>query len=220
MVAMDVQLDESATKFLLEQAKHFPNEVRRAFYYACGVSLRNMRSRMSGKSSKIAKWDDFTKRYRERAHWATARTFGGSLMFPNGRQLTMEPQGDRVRIGWIGPLEGAAVIFMRGGTEATTSSWRHDRYREGFQHGEVPRVSVTPERPVIDQVNEEASRHLADWTLGAFGKVMSGRIKSWELKYQRNSQTKMGAAAAGRVAKALGGIAMLQHYERVKRGDY
>ena len=49
MVAMDVQLDEKSTKLLLAEAKRFPKEVRRAFYYSCGITLRIMRGRMSGK---------------------------------------------------------------------------------------------------------------------------------------------------------------------------
>ena len=43
MVAMDVQLDEKSTKLLLAEAKRFPKEVRRAFYYSCGITLRIMR---------------------------------------------------------------------------------------------------------------------------------------------------------------------------------
>lgn len=195
MIRMDVELDERSTKFLIEQARTFPREVRRAFYYACGISLRIMRSRMSGRSDKIARWDDFTKRLRERCHWATAGTFGGHLMYPNGRQLTMQPEGDRVRIGWIGALEDYAARFQDGGSEDTTPDWRHSCYQKGFAKGEVPTVAVTPARPVVQQTNDESSKHVAEWTLGAFDKVMSRRIKAWQFRYYRSTHTQRGALA-------------------------
>ena len=207
MVAMDVQLDEKSTKLLLAEAKRFPKEVRRAFYYSCGITLRIMRGRMSGKSKHIAKWDEFTKRYRAMAKWDSAQTFGGKLMWPDKKKLTMEPEGDRVRIGWIGSMEEAARIFQEGGSAETTSEWRHYRYKQGFMHGEVPRVAVTPERPVVAQAQAEASKHLADWTLGAFVKVLNGKIKRWEVRYRENSGTKAGARAAAYGAKATDAVA-------------
>ena len=207
MVAMDVQLDEKSTKLLLAEAKRFPKEVRRAFYYSCGITLRIMRGRMSGKSKHIAKWDEFTKRYRAMAKWDSAQTFGGKLMWPDKKKLTMEPEGDRVRIGWIGSMEDAARRFQEGGSAETTSEWRHYRYKQGFKPGEVPRIAVTPERPVVAQAQEDAQRHVADWTLGAFAKIMQGKIKAWEIRYQKNSWTKAGARAAAYGAKATDAVA-------------
>ena len=207
MVAMDVQLDERSTKLLLAEAKRFPREVRRAFYYSCGITLRIMRGRMSGKSKHIAKWDEFTKRYRAMAKWDSAQTFGGKLMWPDKKKLTMEPEGDRVRIGWIGSMEDAARRFQEGGSAETTSEWRHYRYKQGFKPGEVPRIAVTPERPVVAQAQEDAQRHVADWTLGAFAKIMQGKIKAWEIRYQKNSWTKAGARAAAYGAKATDAVA-------------
>ena len=207
MVAMDVQLDEKSTKLLLAEAKRFPKEVRRAFYYSCGITLRIMRGRMSGKSKHIAKWDEFTKRYRAMANWDSAHTFGGKLMWPDKKKLTMEPEGDRVRIGWIGSMEDAARRFQEGGSAETTSEWRHYRYKQGFKPGEVPRIAVTPERPVVAQAQEDAQRHVADWTLGAFAKIMQGKIKAWEIRYQKNSWTKAGARAAAYGAKATDAVA-------------
>lgn len=207
MVAMDVQLDERSTKLLLAEAKRFPREVRRAFYYSCGITLRIMRGRMSGKSKHIAKWDEFTKRYRAMANWDSAHTFGGKLMWPDKKKLTMEPEGDRVRIGWIGSMEDAARRFQEGGSAETTSEWRHYRYKQGFKPGEVPRIAVTPERPVVAQAQEDAQRHVADWTLGAFAKIMQGKIKAWEIRYQKNSWTKAGARAAAYGAKATDAVA-------------
>lgn len=193
MVAMDVQLDEVSTKMLLNAARDFPRQVRRAFYYSCGIALRMMRGRMSGKNKHIAKWDEFTKRYRAMATWDSAHAFGGKLMWPDKKKLTMEPEGDRVRIGWIGPLEAPAERFQEGGSEETTKEWRHYRYKQGFVHGEVPQVAVTPRRPVIEQVNTEARQHLAEWTLGNLAKVLDGRIKAWETRYTSlSTDTKRG----------------------------
>lgn len=183
MVAMDVQLDEVSTKMLLKAARDFPRQVRRAFYYSCGIALRMMRGRMSGKNSHIAAWDEFTKRYRAKATWDSAHTFGGKLMWPDKKKLTMEPEGDRVRIGWIGALEAPAERFQEGGSEETTKEWRHYRYKQGFAHGEVPRVAVTPRRPVIEQVETDARQHLAEWTMSALVRVLDGRIKTWETRY-------------------------------------
>lgn len=206
MFAMDVQLDEKSTKYLLMEAKRFPREVRRAFYYSCGITLKIMRGRMTGKSPYIAKWDDFTRRYREKATWDSAHTFGGKLMWPDKKKLTMQPEGDRVRIGWIGSMEEAAQTFQDGGSEETSSEWRQARYRQGFLTGEVPRVSVTPSRPVVAQAQEDAASHVADWTLGAFVKIMQGKIKAWEIRYRKNSGTKAGAQAASNAAAAAQGI--------------
>lgn len=183
MVAMDVQLDKQSEKMLLDAARKFPREVRRAFYYSCGTALRMMRGMMNGKNKHIARWDDFTRRYREKATWDSAHTFGGKLMWPDKKKLTMKPEGDRVRIGWIGPLEGPAERFMEGGSEETTKEWRHDRYKQGFSHGEVPRVAVTPPRPVIQQVETEARQHLSEWTMSALVRVLDGRIKAWKTRY-------------------------------------
>lgn len=206
MVAMDVQLDEKSTKLLLAEAKRFPKEVRRAFYYSCGITLRIMRGRMSGKSKHIAKWDEFTKRYRAIAKWDSAHTFGGKLMWPD-KKLTMEPEGDRVRIGWIGSMEEAARIFQEGGNRHNSWEWRRNRVEQGFMLHEVPEWSNTPQRPVVAQAQAEASKHLADWTLGAFVKVLNGKIKRWEVRYRENSGTKAGARAAAYGAKASDAVA-------------
>jgi hypothetical protein len=213
MVAMDVQLDERSTRLLTEEAKRFPREVRRAFYYSCGIVLRMMRGRMSGKNKHIAAWDDFTKRYRAKATWDSAHTFGGNLMWPDKKKLTMQPEGDRVRIGWIGSLEEAAIRFQNGGSEETSKEWRHFRYKEGFKHGEVPRIAVTPSRPVVAQAMADAEKNLANWTLGAFAKVMEGKIKAWDMRYQENPGTQAGARAASR---ARGGETILEKINRLK----
>ena len=210
MVAMDVQLDENATRLLTAEAKNCPREVRRAFYYACGITLRNMRSMMSGKSSKVAKWDDFTKKYRAMATWDSAGVFGGKLMWPDKKKLTMEPEGDRVRIGWIGPLEFPAERFQEGGSEPTTSEWRHCRYKQGFKHGEVPRMAVTPPRPIIAPCIEEGNRHLAEWVLGAYVRILQGKIHRWDVRYTATSATRAGAKA---VITQMGSVRRVSRYQ-------
>ena len=183
MVVMDVQLDKQSERMLLDAARKFPREVRRAFYYSCGIALRMMRGRMSGKNKHIARWDDFTRRYREKATWDSAHTFGGKLMWPDKKKLTMEPEGDRVRIGWIGPLEAPAERFQEGGTSHNGWDWRRARVEQGFSMHEVPEQSVTPPRPVIQQVETEARQHLSEWTMSALVRVLDGRIKAWETRY-------------------------------------
>ncbi len=211
MIAMDVRLSDRSNKFLVEQARKFPREVRRAFYYACGVALRNMRSMMDGKTSKrrknnLAKWDDFTRQFRAKQSvtWPPASKFGGKLMFPDNKQLTMQPEGDRVRIGWIGALEEAATRFQDGGSEATTKEWRHWRYVEGFPHGSVPQVANTPPRPVIEIVANDMDKHIDDITLGALEKIFLGKIKYWETRYNKSAWTREGARAA-KYASAFAG---------------
>ena len=210
MIAMDVQLDDRSTRFLLDQARKFPNEVRRAFYYSCGIALRMMRGRMSGKNKHIARWEEFTRKYRAQEH---KTVFGGALM-ENRKLLSMQPEGDRVRVGWIGSLEDIARLFQEGGSKPTTPSWRHHLYKNGFGHGEVPQVSVTPQRPVVAQVREEAAKHTAEWTLGAFEKVLQRRIKAWEVQYKRSPNTAKGARAASRAAE--GSTAWWQAYARAQ----
>lgn len=211
MIAMDVRLSDRSNKFLVEQARKFPREVRRAFYYACGVALRNMRSMMDGKTSKrrknnLAKWDDFTRQFRAKQSvtWPPASKFGGKLMFPDNKQLTMQPEGDRVRIGWIGALEEAATRFQDGGSEATTRGWRRQRYIEGFPHGSVPQVANTPPRPVIEIVANDMDKHIDDITLGALEKIFLGKIKYWETRYNKSAWTREGARAA-KYASAFAG---------------
>ena len=211
MVAMDVQLDEKSTKFLTDEAKRFPNEVRRAFYFACGIALRNMRSTMSGKSKRVAKWDEFTKRFRAMAKWDSAHTFGGKLMWPNGKKLTMQPEGDRVRIGWIGSMEEAARTFQDGGNHHNSWEWRRKRVEQGFMMHEVPEWSDTPQRPVIEPAQRELEKNQAEWVLGAYVRILQGKIKRWEVRYQRTSATRAGWKAAARVsaygAKAADAVA-------------
>lgn len=203
MIAMDVSLSERSNQFLLEQARKFPHEVRRAFYYACGAALRNMRSMMDGKTSRrrkhnLARWDDFTRQFRAKQSvtWPPASKFGGKLMFPDKKQLTMRPEGDRVRIGWIGPMEEAAVRFQDGGSEATTPRWRRSRYIEGFPHGTVPQIANTPPRPVIAIVEDEMEKHIDEITLGALQDVFLKKIKRWEVRYNKSPWTREGARAA------------------------
>lgn len=213
MVAMDVQMDNRSSQFLLEQAKKFPNEVRRAFYYSCGITLRIMRGRMSGKNKHIEKWSDFTREWRQRANTDTGTVFGGRLMWPDGKLLTMKPEGDRCRIGWVGQMEEAARTFQNGGTQPTEPSWRHRLYKyHGYKPGEVPRIAVTPERPVVAQSLESASKNVTSWTLGAFEKVLQRRIKGWTMKYYKNKGTEMGARAASRAASAATAARRVQIY--------
>jgi hypothetical protein len=211
MIAMDVRLSDRSEKFIMEQARKFPREVRRAFYYACGIALRNMRSMMSGKKSRkrknnLASWDDFTKQLRKRQAltWPPATMFGGKLMFPDKKQITMQPEGDRVRIGWIGPMEEAAVRFQDGGSEATTKEWRRAREIDGFPPAMVPQVANTPSRPVVAIVSEDAERHVDEWTLGALERVFLGKIKYWETRYNKSAWTREGARAA-KYASAFAG---------------
>lgn len=214
MVAMNVQLDDASTKFLLQEAKRIPREVRRAFYFACGITLRNMRLRMSGKSDKIERWQGFTHAYRAKQvrYWPPAKKFGGKLMWPTSKVLTMQPEGDRVRIGWIGTLEDAAKRFQDGGSEPTTPQWRHRLYRIGIPHDIVPKVAETPPRPVVEQITEEANRHLADWVLGALARVLAGAIPKWEVRYQKSAWTQQGAKAAERLANMQEASARLAEY--------
>ena len=188
--------------------------MRRAFYYSCGIALRMMRGRMSGKNKHIAVWNDFTKLYRAKATWDSAHTFGGKLMWPDKKKLTMEPQGDRVRIGWIGPLEAPAVRFQEGGSEETTKEWRRARYKQGFAHGEVPRVAITPSRPVIEQVTIKARKNLAEWTLSNLAKVLDGRIKAWETRHTSlSTDTKRGKTVGPRgelIVKRMSSAAEIQ----------
>lgn len=206
MIAMDVQLDEKSTKFLTEQAKLFPNEVRRAFYYSCGITLRIMRGRMTGKSKHIAQWSDFTKRYRAMSTYGGPNMFGGMLMWPDGKQLTMQPEGDRVRIGWLGHMEPAARKFQEASSKETAPGWRRAMYAMGFLEDEVPRVAVTPERPVVAQAQEDAASHVADWTLGAFVKILQKRIAQWEVRYHKSRATRDGARAASNAADAYNSL--------------
>ena len=216
MVAMDVQLDEASTKFLLQEAKRIPKEVRRAFYFACGIALRNMRLRMSGKSDKIERWQGVTREYRyyQSRFWPAAEKFGGKLMWPTSKVLTMQPEGDRVRIGWIGNLEDAAKKFQEGGSEPTTPEWRHRLYRAGISRDIVPKVAETPPRPVVEQVTEEAGRHLADWTIGALSRVLKGEIPKWEVRYQKSAWTKQGVKAAEHLANVQEASVRLTAYQR------
>jgi len=212
MIAFDVKLDPSSEKFLLEQAQKIPREVRRAFLFACGIALRNMRLRMRGTSDKIEKWQEFTRNYRAKqaTYWSPASKFGGRLMWPNAKQLTMQQEGDRVRIGWIGAFESAAIKFQDGGSAPTSPKWRHHLYKTGFPYGSVPKVADTPARPVVAQISEEASRHIDDWTIGALARVLKGSIPKWEMRYQQNAGTREGARAA-KYASALAGA-----YEQVR----
>lgn len=201
MVAMDVQMDDRSTKLLTDMARKFPREVRRAFYYACGITLKIMRGRMSGKNEHIEKWADFTTEWRKRAD--NGAKFGGKLMSNRGKLLTMQPEGDRCRIGWIGALEDAAKRFQRGGSEPTKPEWRQALYKyHGYKPGEVPRVAVTPQRPVIEQAKDDTARHMTEWTLGALDKCLRRSLKYWETRYHKTAGTRQGVRAASRAADA------------------
>lgn len=220
-VALDIKLDKVATEFILRQAKQFPHEVRRAWYYVNGIALRNMRSRMSGRSRRVPKWESFTRRFREIAKWEYAHVFGGRLMFPDGKQLTMQAEGDSVRLGWIGPLESAAITFQEGGSAETEPEWRRARYAEGFEPGEVPLVANTPPRPVVDAVYDESAPHFAEWLLGAYARVLKGKIKGWEMRYHKSASAKQGYGAAARAARASGSLYDAQiMLDRMNKGYY
>ena len=206
MVAMDVQLDKQSEAFLLDMARRFPRELRRAFYYAAGQSRKVLRGQMNGKNDEVARWDDFTRRvrrYQLSRGYEPAKKFGGKLMWPKGKQLVLKKEGDRVRVGWVGTLEDAAIKFQNGGVEPTSSAWRHYLYKSGkFEEGEVPREANTPARPVVDNTARKTERHLADWTLGALDKFLRERIARLDFKYKKNTWTREGARAATQSAEA------------------
>ena len=70
-----------------------------------------------------------------------------------------------------------------------------------------------PSRPVVAQAMADAEKNLANWTLGAFAKVMEGKIKAWDMRYQENPGTQAGARAASR---ARGGETILEKINRLK----
>ena len=133
-------------------------------------------------------------------------------MYPKGRQIVLKKEGDRVRVGWVGTLEQAAIKFQDGGSEETTKGWRHALYKRGFLPGEVPRVAATPQRPVIDQAIESTRKHMADWTLGALDKFLRERISRLDLKYRKNAGTRAGARAAMQSVDAIDAANDLQEF--------
>ena len=208
MMTFDARLDEKSERFLLDVARRFPNEVRRAFFYAAGMARKVMRGRMNGKNENVERWDDFTRRlrrYQLSRGYEAAKKFGGKLMWPKGKQLVLKREGgDRVRVGWVGTLEQAAIKFQDGGSEPTTSSWRHYIYKSGkFIDGEVPTVANTPRRPVVAQTVEDTRKHMAEWTLGALDKFLRERISRLDLKYKKTAGTRAGARAAWQSVAAM-----------------
>ena len=217
MVAIDARLDDKSEKFLLDMARRFPNEVRRAFFYAAGKARKVMRGRMNGKNENVERWGDFTRRWRKvqlARGYEPAKRFGGKLMYPKGKQLVLKREGgDRVRVGWVGTLEEAAVKFQDGGSTPTSASWRHYLYKTGkFTEGEVPREAITPRRPVVAQTVDDTRKKMADWTLGALDKFLRERISRLDLKYRKTAGTREGARAAWQSVAAMDAANDLQEF--------
>lgn len=219
MIKPSVEMTGESSALLKRLAKDSPKEVKRAFFYAVGVTLRVMRGRMSGKHPSIARWDEFTARYRGLLGGASVyNRFGGRLMQKGA--LTMWPLGELgAKVGWADFMAAAAIKFQNGGAEATDPRWRASVYRKGFRRGEVPSVAVTPERPVVELTIQDTAKHMDDWVMYALEKNLKGSIAGWRFKYQKSAGY-AAARAAGAVAAKYSGLAALRHYENIKRGAY
>lgn len=203
---IEISLSKEDERLLERYAKEFPSEFTRAFIAASGIVLRNMRGKMNGKSKKkgIPNWESFTKSARKVMKQPWASKFGGRLMYGDKCPLTMYPTGkDSVKIGWIGPMEEAAKRFQEGGTSDTSSSWREWLYTKGFKSGEVPKIANTPPRPVVELTHSEAQKHMAEWMLGALDRIFKGKIKRWELRYNKTPETRKGAMTGEEKVAAL-----------------
>ena len=177
MIAMDVRLSDRSEKFLVEQARKFPREVRRAFYYACGVALRNMRSMMRGKSNKIAKWDDFTRQLRA----ANNRTKPmGGVLAEKGRIVAYKQNGYQI-IGWPDALASWAVKFQdgAGGSEADNflndPKSRHYLHKKGIR--DIPRVYAHNPRKVLPEpFGSYVKKNLDEWARNVFYKDLARQM--------------------------------------------
>ena len=139
-----------------------------------------------------------------------AKTFGGKLMYPNGRQIAIKPFSGGAVVGWIDALETAASKFQSGDSASTSAAWRHYLYRRGFSHDDVPKVAITPERPVVDPVAGESAGKFPEWMLGAMQTILQRRIKRASLNYSRTGATAEGSRAAATVADAYSALSMIK----------
>lgn len=210
MIGMSLQLDPESKRLLESLARECPDAARKAFYRAASIIARKMRARMNPRRRAVASWQDITRRIRDVYVNEEAKTFGGKLMHPKGRQIAIKPvSGGGVVVGWVDSLAEPAVRFQRGGTAQTSASWRQYLYRRGFERSAVPQVAVTPERPVVDPVAAESAGKFPEWMIGAMKSILEKRIKKATLRYNKTPATEAGARAARSVANAYSTLAMI-----------
>ncbi len=210
MIGMSLQIDPESRKLLEELAAAFPDAANKAFFRAASIVSRKMRARMNPRRHAVQPWQEITRRIRNMASSEDAKTFGGKLMYPNGRQIAIKPFAGGAVVGWIDALETAASKFQSGDSASTSAAWRHYLYRRGFSHDDVPKVAITPERPVVDPVAGESAGKFPEWMLGAMQTILQRRIKRASLNYSRTGATAEGSRAAATVADAYSALSMMK----------
>ena len=215
MMGFDVRMSPEAERFLVSMAKESPKEVRRALGLACSIVRSRMRRQM-GKRTTLAGWKDITKDIRRIHPMAWSDTFGGKLVWPSAKQIAIVPHGDHCRVGWIGPLEPAAVRFQDGGTVEIPKWMRVELYKTGkYARGTVPQTDSQESRQVVDPIAEEARGHFAEWVAHIFAKVMNNMIKQSERRLANATTTAQRiryarAAARGYASGAHGDVCELE----------
>ena len=211
MIGMSLQLDPESKRLLERLARECPDAARKAFFRAASIVARKMRAMMNNRHPKVAPWQEITRRIRDVYSHEEAKTFGGKLMHPKGRQIAIKPvSGGGVVVGWIDALEEPAIRFQRGSSASTSASWRQFLYRRGIEHDAVPQTAVTPERPVVDPVADESAGKFPEWMIGAMKTILEKRIKKAALRYSRTPATEEGARAARNAANAYSALAMIK----------
>lgn len=211
MIGMELQLTPDSRALLERLAKETPDAAKKAFYRAASIVSRRMRARMNPRRRFVAPWAEVTARIRDIYKTEYAKTFGGNLMYPKGRQIAIKPlPGGGAVVGWVDALEAPAVRFQRGGSEPTSSHWRQFLYRRGIEHDAVPKTAVTPERPIVDPVAEESNGKFPEWMIGALKTILKKRVARAELQYAKSPATEEGARAASRAVSAHSALAMIQ----------
>ena len=219
MMGFDVRLTPEANRFLVQMAKESPKEVRRALGLAASIVRSRMRSMMRGKKSPLAPWKELTRKIRATSSAAWANMFGGQLVYPKYKQLAIVPSGDHCRVGWIGPLEHAALLFQEGGAVTLPKAFRRSLYRTGnFVAHEIPATDNQQPREVVDPVAAESRSEFAHWVAGCFKRVIEGSIKSAERGMVRATSTSARIRYANQAARGYAHIAHGDVQELLRRG--
>lgn len=211
MIGLTLELDPESKRFLESLAKECPDAARKAFYRAASIVSRKMRAKMNNRHPKVEEWQDITRRIRNVYQGESSKTFGGKLMHPKGKQIAIKPvSGGGVVVGWVDAMEEPAVRFQRGGSEPTAKDWRRFLYIKGIERGTLPKVAVTPPRPVVDPVAEESAGKFPEWMIGAMKTILEKRVKRATLSYSRSPATEEGARAAKSAASAYSVMAIIK----------
>lgn len=157
-----------------------PKTMRRAVGYAFSILRRNAIKAMTGQGTTfipaVRPWHPLTNRMTRK------RKFGGALADPAHIRIFKDDE-NRVRMGWLPRMEGAAHSWQDAETHVMGNPERHRLHqilailKEPKPHSLIPMVYQRPARDIMTTLAESTTDKMSGWIMGAYEKDISRQLK-------------------------------------------